>query len=308
MTHVSDDEWSRWLLGTRFGHSSALERLVQRDVQRFRDRVLDAAQLGPCMTFADIGTGDGLLALGAIDRIGPSLNVILTDISQPLLNAAEQNARARSVLSQCRFICTSAESLAAIPDASVDAAGMRAVLAYVPDKRAAFRELFRILKSSGRISLAEPIMQDEAFEACALTKLIASQPQTGDIDFLRLLQRWKAAQYPSTEEQIWKTPTTNFSERDLFRMARETGFADIHVELHLDYRSSSSPNSPAIPADWETFLNISPHPHAPPLKQILAEQFTAQERHIFELVLRPSIESKEWRHSDTICYLTAKKP
>src|SRR6185437_2173105 len=48
---ISDDDWSRWLLGDRFGHNPHFQRLVQDDVNRFRDRVLDAAQLAPNTTF-----------------------------------------------------------------------------------------------------------------------------------------------------------------------------------------------------------------------------------------------------------------
>jgi ubiquinone/menaquinone biosynthesis C-methylase UbiE len=262
------------------------------------------------MTLVDVGTGDGLIAFGAITRIGPSLSVILTDISAPLLEHARQLAIQLGVQGQCRFVLGSAEKLEGLADASADVVATRASLAYVPDKIAAFHEFHRVLKPGGRISLAEPIMQDDAFEACALGRLIAAQPDNPDIEFLRLLHRWKAAQYPATEEQVWRTPITNFSERDLVRLARQAGFVDIHMELHIDHRLTTAPEGgpPSPLASWELFQSFAPHPGAPSLRQVLAEKFTTEERQRFEQLMRPQVESHMWATSEVVAYLTADKP
>lgn len=46
--------------------------IVRAEVERYADRVLDAAWLAPGMTLADVDAGEGLVAFRAIDRIGPS--------------------------------------------------------------------------------------------------------------------------------------------------------------------------------------------------------------------------------------------
>jgi len=76
---------------------------------------------------------------------------------------------------------------------TIDVAATRAALAYVPDKSAALREFHRVLKAGGRISLAEPILQDDAFFARALRKRVESQTGESQDRFLTLLHRWKAA-------------------------------------------------------------------------------------------------------------------
>ncbi len=302
------DHWSRWLLETRHGGDPDFLRRVHADTHRFRDRVLAGAALAPAMTLVDIGSGEGLIPFAAIERFGPSLRAIFTDISAPLLKFAEQSAISRGVESQCRFLHASAENLSEIPPAHADSVTSRAAIAYVPDKPAAFRECFRILKPAGRLSIAEPILRDEALEACALTQTLQSQPAHADTTFLRLLQLWKAAQFPSTAEAIAATPLVNFSERDLVRFAKGAGFSDLHMELHIDLATAHSPIGPAVPATWETFLAVSPHPAAPPRNKILAEHFSPDERALFERLLRPAIESKTWRSSSTVAYLTACKP
>jgi hypothetical protein len=116
-----------------------------------------------------------------------------------------------------------------------------------------------------------------------------------------LLHRWKAAQFPDTREKMSKSPITNYSERDLLRLVEDSGFADIHLELHIDVR-------PSRITSWEVFLDCSPHPWAPPPRVILAEQFSAEERQIFERVLRPSVEAGRSLTTDRIVFLTARKP
>lgn len=302
--HRSDpqsDLWSRWLLHVRSGGDAAFDREVRAELEPYAERVLEAARLEPGMTLADVGTGEGLIAFRAIDRIGPSLKVVLTDISAPLLRHAEALATERGVRQQCTFVECGADKLTGIPDASVDVVTTRAALAYVADKAAALREFQRILKPGGRISLAEPIFQDDAFAACALKSMVDEQPPQNADPLRPLLHRWKAAQFPDTPEKIAASPIANFSERTLFELTRVVGFAQIHMELHIDLLSSKM-------AAWHVFLDSSPHPWAPPLSQILAEQFTAEERQTFERTLRPLVESGQALTVMRTAYISAAKP
>jgi SAM-dependent methyltransferase len=298
---VRNDLWSDWLLDTRFAGNEAFRKKVMGVVESIRDRVLDGARLQAGATLLDIGAGDGLIGLGAIDRIGPSLRVIMTDISEPLLARAREHAKQLHIDEQCTFLQVGAESLSGVADASVDVVTSRAVLAYVPGKFQAFCEFFRVLRPGGRISIGEPIFQDEAFEAVALTRLIGAQPGRPDIEFLRLLQRIKAAQFPCTEEAVAKNPLTNFSERDLVRLVGSAGFINPHAELHIDLHRGWITN-------WDIYLDSSPHPLAKSLREVFAENFSPDERSLFERIVRPQIESGKHVGSDVIAYLTAVKP
>jgi arsenite methyltransferase len=298
---LQSDVWSEWLLHRRHADDPDYERVVRNVVQRLADRVLDDAKLIAGMTLADIGAGEGLLALRAIERVGPSLRVVLTDISAPMLRHAEALAVQRGARSQCRFLECSAETLNDIADATIDVVATRAVLAYVSDKSAALREFHRVLKPGGRISIAEPILQDDAFFARALRRRVDTQPSGSQDRFLTLLHRWKAAQFPDTEELCAKSPITNYSERDLLNIVRGAGFAEIHLQLHIDV-------TPSLITSWEVFLGSSPHPWAPPLSVILAEQFTPEEREFFEQVVRPTVEAGTNLSTERIVYLNATKP
>jgi arsenite methyltransferase len=130
--------------------------------------------------------------------------------------------------------------------------------------------------------------------------LDADPPESRD-RFMTLLHRWKAAQYPDTEEKISKNPLTNYSERDLPRFALGSGFTDVHLELHIDVL-------PSISSSWDVFLNTSPHPWAPSLNVILAEQFNSEERQFLEQILRPVVEAAQTPNVDRNAYLTARKP
>jgi ubiquinone/menaquinone biosynthesis C-methylase UbiE len=299
-TDPPTDIWSDWLLHHRHGGDAGHDRVVRSETARFADRVLGAAHLTAGMTLADIGAGDGLVAFAAIDRIGPSLRVILTDISAPLLRRARAIATERNIAGQCTFLQCPADHLKEIPDASVDVVTTRAALAYVPDRPAALREFHRILKPGGRISFAEPIFQDEALETLAVRKLLMDSPGATH-RFFPLLHRWKSAQFPDTRETIAATAIVNFSERDLLRFVNSAGFEEIHLELHIDVRRSKI-------TSWDVFIATSPHPLAPPLRTILAERFSAEERTFFEKVLRPIVESGQAISTDRVVYLQANKP
>lgn len=294
------DNWSRWLLQLRNGGDPTFETTLRTEVEAYADRVLDGAGLQPGMTLADIGTGDGLVAFRAIGRIGRSLRVVLADISAPLLRRAKMAATERRVLDQCFFVECSADRLSGITDTSVDAITTRAVLAYVADKKAALAEFHRVLKPGGRMSLAEPILQDEAYSACALKNMLETPGARAKDPFLPLLHRWKAAQFPDTLQKLAASPITNFSERTLFETIRVCGFTNIHLELHMDLR-------PSIIPSWKVFIECSPHPWAPPLSAILAESFTQEERQTFENTMRPLVESGQGLNVGRSVFVTAVK-
>jgi arsenite methyltransferase len=300
MASDSPDVWSEWLLHRRHADDSNYCGVVRAAVEGYADRVIEGARLSAGMTLVDVGAGEGVVAFRAIDRIGPSLHVILADISAPMLRYAESVALNRAVRSQCTFLECNAENLDGIAGDSVDVVATRAVLAYVPNKRAALSEFSRVLRPGGRISIAEPILQDEAFYVRALRRRVEDQTSPAD-RFLTLLHRWKAAQFPDTEEACAKSPIANYSERDLLDLVRGVGFTDIHLQLHIDVM-------PSPVTSWDVFLGTSPHPWAPPLNQILAEQFTTEERQLFEQMVRPTVESGKNLTTERIVYLQAKKP
>lgn len=298
---LEPDVWSSWLLNDRHGGDLSHEQDIRVMVDHFADRVLDGLQLAPGQTFLDIGSGDGLLALRAIGRVGAALNAILTDVSAPLLRRAEEVAAQRGVGGQCRFIRGTAERLDGIADNTVDAVGLRAVLAYVHDKPAALAEIRRVLKPGGHLSMAEPMLRDDALNTVALRELVESTPPVPGHWVLALLHKSKSAQFPDTVASVALNPLVNFSERDLLAMVRDAGFQDIHLELHIDVRRSEG-----IP--WRTFLNSSPHPWAPPLEKILSDRFSAVERTAFENLLRPAVEAGVDNGVERLVYLTARTP
>ncbi|MEM5318454.1 methyltransferase domain-containing protein [Paraburkholderia sp. JHI869] len=274
---------------------------MRAEITRYADRVLDNVRLRPGMTLADIGTGDGLVGFRAIERAGASIRVLMTDISTPLLRHAEEGARSLGVSGQCAFIHGCAEKLEGIANEAVDAATMRAVLAYVEDKPAAMRELYRILKPGGRFAIAEPILRDEALEVCMLKHLVDTRAFNTEDPFFPLLLRCRAAQFPDTEEKVRALPITNYGERDLVRFAIDAGFTDIHLELHIEVRTEDG-------MPWETFLRTSPHPLAPSLEEVFEKEFTRDERAYLEVRMRAIFESGTQLGAERIAYLTAKKP
>ena len=295
------DAWYEWLTRRRYGGDAQFEQSVRRTVERYRDRVLDGAQLKAGMTLLDVGTGEGLVAFGASERVGPSLKLICTDTSAALLQRAEDAARKRGLRDACTFVVAPAERLEGVGDACADVVTTRAVLVYVADKSAAAREFYRVLKPGGRVSLAEPVYRDEALRLEALAKYVASQPADGNNLDARLFLRWKGAQLPSNAAAIAANPLTNFTERDLVGILEKAGFADIHLEFHLDTRKGD-------PVPWDTFLDTAHHPQAPTLREILANHFTEAERRHFESGLRPVVESGQMVYRDGIAFLTANKP
>jgi arsenite methyltransferase len=287
------DKWAAWLLHRRDGddpeqHEKALEYL-----QPIRHRVLDNARISAGDTVLDVGAGDGLIAFGALDRVGSDGHVVLSDISAELVAHAKAAAAEIGADGRMSFVQARAEDLSSIPDASVDVVTTRSVLIYVDDKAKAFREFHRVLRSGGRTSIYEPIniyfpdSTDEfwGFDSSPIRDLVA-----------------KVWEYEGWVESAYADdPMMNFTEKDLLHCAEDAGFGEVHIELLVDVE----PGTWVV--DWDRLLNTSPNPNAHTAGEALRCALTDEEFARVEAHLRPLADSGQGKMRSAAAYLTAVK-
>ncbi len=101
----------------------------------------------------DLGCGAGFDAFVAAQLVGPQGRVVGIDLSPEMLAVAEAG-RAEAGIPQIEFREAAAEALP-FPDASFDVALSNGVLNLVPDKPAAVREIFRVLRPGGRLQACD---------------------------------------------------------------------------------------------------------------------------------------------------------
>jgi ubiquinone/menaquinone biosynthesis C-methylase UbiE len=121
--------------------------------------VLDRAQIGPDDTVVDVDTGPGLLARGALGRIGPNGSVVALDSAADCLEQLRRECDDPRV----SYLVGSADVLP-LPDGSVDIVIAHSMYADVSDRAEAARELFRVLRSGGRMSIFEPVESAEELD------------------------------------------------------------------------------------------------------------------------------------------------
>lgn len=286
------DLWATWLLKTRFGGDKDAERRGMDWLETVRDRVLEGAVIKEGHTVLDVGCGDGLIGRGALERVGPRGRVIFSDISEDLLDAARAQIRALDQDGKSQFLVASADDLQGVSGESVDAVTTRSVLIYVENKRQVLREFHRVLKSEGRISLAEPINR------------FSHDRRRGD--------QFRGSLLPGLENVIRRlndffvdnrpecVPMLDFDERDLIDLSEEVGFRRIHLDLDINV-------GPAAPTSWKRFLEFAPNPLVPPLGNVLKELLSPHELEQFEDAMRPQVEAGGGIQRRVMAYLWAVK-
>lgn len=150
------DRWLDWLVRGRDAGDIEARRRTLAMLLPIRDEILDGANIQAGETVLDVGTGEGLLGIGALQRVGEG-RVIFADISAPLLDRVHGAVAALGALDRSSFQVTSAEALAGIPDQCVDLVMTRSVLIYVAERQAALNAFVRVLRAEGRICLHEPL-------------------------------------------------------------------------------------------------------------------------------------------------------
>ena len=290
---ATQDQWAQWLLHKRHGGNAQQMQSVLDFLYPVRDKVLSNAKLGEGETLLDVGSGDGLIAFGALEKVKDS-KVVFSDISQDLLDHTETLAREMGVLDRCRFLRASADDLSALPDSSLDAVTTRSVLIYVSAKQQSFNEFYRALKPGGRLSIFEPINRycwpppPHMFYGYDLTPVA---------DLVAKVRAVYERAQPSENN-----PMLDFDERDMLGFAEKAGFRKIHMELQADIGPSETRGP-----DWDAALRSSPNPLAPTLEEAMREALSPAEAEMFVTYLRPQYEAGPCVERMAVMYLWATK-
>ncbi len=293
---VQPDHWSRWLRERRDAGDERQRTAILDMLGPVRERVLANAEPLDGATLLDVGTGDGLIGLEALGRVGEQGTVMFSDISDALLSHAHDAVAAAGLLERARFVSTRAEDLAEIADGSVDVVTTRSVLIYVADKAAAVAAMFRVLRPGGRISLFEPInrlMFPEApdrfwgYDVSAVSELAD-----------RVKRSYRAISDPAAATML------DFDDRDLVRFAEAAGFSRVHLECHIDIEARADHSAISLDA----LLDSAPNPLAPTARESIAAALTPAEQDEFMAHLRRAIEAGDRLRRSAVAYLVASKP
>ena len=171
-----------------------------------------ANAIRPGDTVLDIGSGSGTDVLYASLTVGPSGTVRGLDITPAMIAKARGNI-AKMGATNVEILEGDATKIP-LPDASVDVVTSNGVLNLVPDKPAAFAEIWRVLRPGGRLQLADIVVQEDVGAVCGLNP------------------------------QLWADCIGGAAvEKDYLETIRATGFRDVRVLKRLDYFAKSSSES-----------------------------------------------------------------
>lgn len=293
MAQHIQDQWAQWLLQRRYGGDPEQQQRVLNDLYPVRDRVLRNARVAEGEVLLDVGAGDGLIAVGALAKVGQHGKVIFSDISEDLLHHCEALAGQMGVLDRCTFLRASADDLSVLEDASVDIVTTRSVLIYVAAKQQAFTEFYRVLKPNGRVSIFEPINGYDfgphphefwGFDVAPVAELVD-----------------KVNAVYGRVQPAETNPMVDFDDRTLVRFAEAAGFAEIHLELQVEVVPGAWHRS------WDAFLRTAPNPCVPTLEEAMDEALTPNGAERLTAYLRPLVETEHGTKRYAWAYLWAVK-
>lgn len=117
------------------------------------------ADLRPGMTVLDLGSGAGIDVFIAAKAVAPSGKAIGLDMTDEMLKRARAN-KVKLGISNAEFWKGEIENMP-IETGSVDRIISNCVINLVPDKRKAFSEMYRVLKSGGKFTVSDIVSLGE---------------------------------------------------------------------------------------------------------------------------------------------------
>jgi SAM-dependent methyltransferase len=151
------------------------------------------ASLKPGETVLDLGSGAGFDIFIAASKVGATGQVIGVDMTHEMVAKARNNAasfRHRTGLDNVTFHLSQIEKLP-LPDASVDVVISNCVLNLSPDQPAVWREITRVLRPGGRVSISDlvllrPLPDSVKSQVAAYVGCIAGASLLADVERMAL--------------------------------------------------------------------------------------------------------------------------
>jgi ubiquinone/menaquinone biosynthesis C-methylase UbiE len=219
---------------------AALEQLG-----RIRDTVLANAQLRAGERVVDVGAGNGLLTVGALERVGADGTVFAVDPSVAALEELRSHATRGGV-----YYLIGEAAVLPLPNASVDAAVARSVFIYVDELPAAAEELARVLRPAGRLSIFEPLNRHSTYIYNTVewpNDLRAKVVREGDA-YMR-----RSSGLVSFDEDAFQEllPAAGFDaiEADIREEWEEWAVTPMSADARLD--AVPAPNEPSLRERWQ---------------------------------------------------------
>ena len=203
------------------------------------DVMLDLARIGPGSRVLDVAAGAGEPAITIAERVGPSGNVLATDVASNLLEFAARSAR-ECGLSNLETRVMDGEHLE-LPDESFDVVTSRVGLIYFPDQYRALSEMRRVLKSGGRVAaIVYTIPENNRFFSIPVSIIrrraqlpppLPGQPGPFSLGSPGVLdEAYRRAGFRDVETRVIPSPLCMPSAADCVRFERES-FGALHQML-----------------------------------------------------------------------------
>jgi ubiquinone/menaquinone biosynthesis C-methylase UbiE len=155
-------------------------------------------------TVLDLGSGGGIDVLLSARRVGPTGLAFGLDMTDEMLELAEQN-RAAQGAQNVRFLKGHIEAIP-LPDHAVDAIISNCVINLSADKGQVLREAFRVLRPGGRFAVSDVVVQGEI-----------------PTELRRSMEAWVGCAAGALEESEYR------------RLLAAAGFTDVELEVTRVY-------------------------------------------------------------------------
>jgi ubiquinone/menaquinone biosynthesis C-methylase UbiE len=127
--------------------------------RRYMSRVMDRVGIQPGERVLELGPGPGAFTVQAARRAQPGGSLVVVDIQPQMIAAVERRLRDAGLTDVETHVASAYEL--PIQDGSIDRAFLVTVLPEVPNRQRALRELWRVLKPGGTLSVTEEFLDPD---------------------------------------------------------------------------------------------------------------------------------------------------